>query len=507
MSTVTLVVALAVVMVFVLAAAGVGAFLIVRNLPAARPAAAPVPVQPNPAPSPAGPPVQPHQPAQPPAPPAAADAVAQFAIAAVSPTEVGPSEPVKLKMTFVFNGREKTKLPMQLAWRGPDNELTYGKVYEEDVSPGPNTSEGWSFRSGATALAGTRFRLYGVARVDGKSFITESPVVVTVTGTGAQPAPPSGAEAITQFAIIAASPTEVPPGEAVRFRMTFVFNGREKTKLQMQLAWRKGGGDLTYGKVYEEDISPGPNTSQGWSFRSAADTPAGTTFQIFGVIHAGGKTFVTEAPAAMSVTGAAAQPAPAPQPGPGPLPAPQPVPGIPRTGPPIDPAVEMNQYTDPGRRFTMNYPAGWRVQTIEGGFVAFFKDHPDEGTSFLVHPWATMQGTQGGRQVAQMMLRTFQRRYPDVQVIGQDHRALGQGGVRVDVAILEIVWTNVRGERMRGRTAIVAAFVTLPGIQTNQTTIHFWHYQAPEVAWEAMTPVFTQMYQSYSGLAYVTSPP
>lgn len=167
----------------------------------------------------------------------------------------------------------------------------------------------------------------------------------------------------------------------------------------------------------------------------------------------------------------------------------------------------MQTYNDPGRRFTLDYPVGWRVQTTEGGFVAFFKDHPEEGTSFLVHPWATMQSTIGGREAAQLVLKIFRGKYPDTQVTGQDIRRLNRSGVIVDAAILELAWTNLRSERMRGRVAVVIAYANIPGVPSNQTTIHYWHYQSPEVAWEAMTPVFTQMYQSYSGLAYVTSPP
>jgi hypothetical protein len=159
----------------------------------------------------------------------------------------------------------------------------------------------------------------------------------------------------------------------------------------------------------------------------------------------------------------------------------------------------------------MDYPVGWRTQLLQGGFIAFYKDHAEEGISFIHNPWGVLRGAFGGREVAQLFLQNARQKYPDIQIVGQDIKTLnkvsGAGGtLRVDAAILETAWTNLRGERMRGRVAIVAANAQIPGMP-NETTLHYWAYQAPEVAWDGIQGTFIQMYQSWSGVAYVTSPP
>jgi len=533
----TIVILLVIGIVLLLGAAGVGAFIILRSQ--GQPSAAPVPVQPPAAPPrPVASPVDPNKPPQPPVPPASTDVIGKLELVATSATDAAPGENVNLKMTFTYGGSEKTKVDAQLAWREGDGQLEYGKVFEYEAVPGPNTSDGWTFHSRPNDPPGTKFALYAVIRTAGKIVISQTAVPIIVKGSAAPPqppAPPVASDLVRDLQIAAVSPTEAPPGEAVKLKMTFGFSGPEKTKVEAQLAWKMGEGELTYGKPYEEDVVPGPNTSEGWSFKTAPDTANGTKFTMFAVIKAGGKTFISQTGVAITVTTSAQpapqpQPAPVPAPAPAPAPAPGPVPVPPPPGPapapPPGPApapapgpgprpapapVEMQSYRDPGGRFAIDYPVGWRSQLLQGGFIAFYKDHPEEGISFIHNPWGVLRGNFTGRDVAQLWIENARRKYPDMQIVGQDIKTLGKTNAgtvisRVDAAILEISWTNLRGERMRGRVAMVAANLQMSGVP-NETTLHYWAYQAPEVAWDGMQSIFIQMYQSWSGQAYVTSPP
>lgn len=519
----TIIILLVAIIVVLLGAAGVGAYIILRSQ---GPTAGPVPVQPPTGPPrPVASPAQPFQPPQLPAPPAASDVVSKLELTATSPTDVAPGEPVKFKMTYVFGGSEKTKLEAQLAWRVGDGQLTYGKVFEDDAAPGPNASDGWSFRSAPDEAPGTKFAMFAVVRAAGKIFISQTPVLMTIRGSAAPPQPPVqpvASDLIGDLKIAAVSPAEVPPGEPVKLKMTYVFNGTQKTKVEAQLAWKAGEGQLTYGKPYEDEVVPGPNTSEGWTFKTGADAAVGTRFTLFAVIKAGGKAFISQAGVPMTVT-ASAQPAPQPQPAPAPQPAPQPAPApppAPQPAPapvppapapprpaPVEPVVEWLPYRDPGGRFTIDYPAGWRTQLLENTFIAFYKDHPEEGTAFIHNPYGTLRGVHTGRSVAQLFLQGARRKYPDMQVAGQNIRTIGKGsGMLLEAAILELAWTNIRGERMRGRVAIVVGSVTMPGVPS-ESILHYWGYQSPEITWDAMQSTFVQMYQSWSGRALVTSPP
>jgi hypothetical protein len=167
----------------------------------------------------------------------------------------------------------------------------------------------------------------------------------------------------------------------------------------------------------------------------------------------------------------------------------------------------MQTYRDAGGRFMIDYPVGWRNQLLEGGFVAFFKDHPEEGISYVVHPWAELSGPYSGTQALNLFVSAMRKRYPDLQIIGQDVKNIQrQQMLRVDQVIVEATWTNLRGERMRARVAIVVGAMTAPGLSP-RSIINYWAFQAPEVAWDSMQSVFIQMHQSYSGQAWVVQPP
>ncbi|MGQ0571069.1 MAG: hypothetical protein ACT4P5_16330, partial [Armatimonadota bacterium] len=193
------------------------------------------------------------------------------------------------------------------------------------------------------------------------------------------------------------------------------------------------------------------------------------------------------------------------QPGQPPVPA-GPGPGGIHPAPAAAP-VEMREYRDPGGRFTLEYPVGWRTQLMEGGFVGFYKDHPEEGIAYIVQPWAELNGPYTGSQIVSLFSNAFRKRYPDLQILGQDVATIQrQQYLRVDKAILEAAWTNKRGERMKARVAIVVGALQAPGLPA-RSIFHYWAYQAPEVAWDAMQDTFIRIHQSYQGQSWVSQPP
>jgi hypothetical protein len=165
----------------------------------------------------------------------------------------------------------------------------------------------------------------------------------------------------------------------------------------------------------------------------------------------------------------------------------------------------MRDYTDPGGRFSMTVPVGWRTQIVQGGFISLYKDHPEEGIAYIVQPWGDLTGMYSGNQMVSLLVGTLRKRYPDLTIVGQDVRTLERVSniIRIDQAVLELQWTNLRGERMRGRIAIVVGAAQ----QVGKSIFHYWAYQAPEVAWDSMQDTFVRMHQSYTGRALVTQPP
>jgi hypothetical protein len=340
---------------------------------------------------------------------------------------------------------------------------------------------------------------------------------------------------VSNLEVIAAGPTEVPVGEKAKLSFKYVLKSQGKTSVDERMAWRVGDGELEYGKVWTGEYEPGDITSEGWTFTAQS----ATAFKIYAVVKLGDKTYISKNPVTVTFTGASAQPAqpqlpaqpqpaqpqpaqpqpaqpqpaqpqPAQQPQPPAPPAdPQgPGPRLPGAGaPPVQTTVDTQTYRDPGGRFSIDYPVGWRQQLMEAGFVAFFKDHPEEGTSFVLHPQAQLQGARNGREMIQLLSTEFRKRYPDLQILGQEVRRVNASQFyTVEAAILETAWTNLRGERMRARVAFVVYALHAQGME-RQTLLAYWAYQAPEVAWDAMRPVFTTMYQSYTGFGAISGPP
>ncbi|MGQ0572551.1 MAG: hypothetical protein ACT4P5_23830, partial [Armatimonadota bacterium] len=233
-----LIVALVAALVLVIAAAGVGGYYILRSRPTAG-VTPPIPVSPQP-PAPVPPvvpiqPVNPVVPAQPPAPPAASDPVTKIEIVATSPTNLPPNGDVKLKMTFVYNGSEKIKVEQMLAWRKSGGGMEYGRAFTDEIVPGPNTSEGWTWGSGDNA-PGTKFQLFAAIKAGDKVFVSAQGVDVTVIPIA--PQVPGANDRVSDLKLVAEGPTEVAPGAKVKLAVTFVFNGQGKTKLALQLASR-----------------------------------------------------------------------------------------------------------------------------------------------------------------------------------------------------------------------------------------------------------------------------
>ncbi len=194
----------------------------------------------------------------------------------------------------------------------------------------------------------------------------------------------------------------------------------------------------------------------------------------------------------------AAAPAPATQPPP-PAPAlggaPVPLPTPPGT--PTDtgaPGVQMQRYRGGGGQFAIDYPEGWQVKEAPAqGTAVFYKDDPDEGTSFAVIPFQRVQGEGNARQVIELIAQAIRRQYPDFKVSVQGVKDVGQAGLVAQAMDADASWTGAHQQRMRG-TILLYTFTTQG---SGFTTYIFMGGQAPTVAFDSVRPIFVKMMQSF----------
>lgn len=187
--------------------------------------------------------------------------------------------------------------------------------------------------------------------------------------------------------------------------------------------------------------------------------------------------------------------APAPQPaqpqpaGPQLLPLPQQPPG----GPAQEPDVAMARYRHPSGTFGIEYPDGWKIRSQSGAAgTTFYKDDPDEGTSFTVVAMQPAQGELKARQIFQAVAAAARKQYPDLRVKPGALRNLGSPGAVAEMLEAEAWWTNVRGRKMQAAVLIIAT--TSPG--AGFTSFTFLSGQAPITDFPAMRPIYQRMMQS-----------
>lgn len=181
-----------------------------------------------------------------------------------------------------------------------------------------------------------------------------------------------------------------------------------------------------------------------------------------------------------------AQPQPA---GPQPIPLPQ----QPPAGPAQEPDVPMARYRHPSGTFGIDYPEGWRIRAEAGsGGTTFYKDDPDEGTSFIVLAMQPAQGELKARQALQAVIAAARKQYPDLRVKPGTPRNLGSPGAIAEMLEADAWWTNARGKKMQATVLIITT--TSPG--AGFTSFTFLSGQAPLAEFPAMRPTYQRMMQS-----------
>lgn len=127
------------------------------------------------------------------------------------------------------------------------------------------------------------------------------------------------------------------------------------------------------------------------------------------------------------------------------------------------------------------------------GWVAFYRDHPREGTSFLVFPRTTLPGDLDADRAVRFAL---------VAVAGLDryrhfrfrHRVTSQG-LGIFSVRGEAGWKSLRGRNMR------AAFVSViarPPVHGGDTQLFYLLLaQAPEEEWPREEPVLLEMLRDF----------
>ena len=147
--------------------------------------------------------------------------------------------------------------------------------------------------------------------------------------------------------------------------------------------------------------------------------------------------------------------------------------------------LPLQRYRSPSGLFVISYPEGWHVQESAGqNAVVFFRDDPDEGTSFGM-AMQPLPGAVSAREVLQQWLVNFQRQYPDATAtVLKDTR---QGGA--DTLAADAAW--IGGARQAMRARIVVRTWTPPG------SIRPWFLlmggQAPAMAFQSVLPTYAQM--------------
>jgi hypothetical protein len=152
-------------------------------------------------------------PAPAPAPAPAPGAIVRDLVLAAAAAQVSAGGSVTFRLSFTLAAQQARQVETGLAWRVGGNALQYGPMNPFNAVPGQNSDQrGLLFlRAPATVTTAFDVQVYGVVRVDGTVYNTQTPAVVTmVPGSGAPtPNPPAPAPQPTQ-----ALAPPAPPGPA-----------------------------------------------------------------------------------------------------------------------------------------------------------------------------------------------------------------------------------------------------------------------------------------------------
>lgn len=152
-------------------------------------------------------------------------------------------------------------------------------------------------------------------------------------------------------------------------------------------------------------------------------------------------------------------------------------------------------YIDPAARFSVRYPRGWQVrEDLFEGWVAFYREHPREGTSFLVFPRTTLPGHLGPDRAVRSALAVVAGldRYQHFRF---RHRVTPQG-LGIFSVRGEAGWKS-QGGRRRVRAAF-ASVLARPPVHGGDTQLFYLLLaQAPEEEWPRHEPVFLEILRDF----------
>ncbi len=151
-------------------------------------------------------------------------------------------------------------------------------------------------------------------------------------------------------------------------------------------------------------------------------------------------------------------------------------------------------YVDPSARFSLRYPRGWQVrEDLFEAWVAFYRDHPREGTSFLVFPRTALPGDLDPDRATRAALVSVAGlgRYHNLRF---RHRATSQG-LGIFSLRGEAGWKDQGGRNMR---AVFAAVVVRPPVHGGDTQLsHLLLARASEEEWSRQEPLFLEMLRDF----------
>ena len=439
-----------------------------------------------------------------------------------SPTKVLAGQKVTFSLSFTLTLQQPTSIELTLTWQDPDGSQKQGQFDTHTATPGNNTLKDFrSFVTGQGVRPGTIYPILAIVRITGQTY-TSSPVIIAVVEPSQaapppQPAQPSGP--ISGVDIVATTPLQVPPGGKVALQVKFTLTAQQNQDVETNIAWREPNGSLVYGTFFPQAATPGANAA-GMTLTIGTATQPGTTLPVFGVVRTGGQLYTSQSPVVVTVVAQQAQPPAAPQPQP-------PVPNLPQPPqPPERPDVNMKTYHEADNRFEIDYPDSWRAQRFEG-WVTFYKDSA-ESTAFIVNPLVVLPGRKSSRDVTSLIIDSLRKKYPDFKPSSLEVKSVISGPqAAISSGRFEARWTNLRGERMRGRFALNVMYLEpvagvpaydpfLPpgskpsqGLPGGKSTTYFMMlaYQAPDFAYDSMEPIFIEMYQSYRHIKGLPAPP
>ncbi len=158
--------------------------------------------------------------------------------------------------------------------------------------------------------------------------------------------------------------------------------------------------------------------------------------------------------------------------------------------------MSYDTYLDPEGEFCVKYPVGWQVLThgVPGVLFTPRGEDPREGASAV---FTRMLGVTGrvipARQDLEHHLEAMRRRYPDLRIVSFSVEPMPQESER---AFVEATWTNLRREPMQA--VLLGRY--LHSRVANFTMKQWRVFQAQQVAWRSLEPVFMAMARSYTPL-------